>query len=44
MGADPNLGLLCFLAYRAFEARIIGALTEAGFSDFTLAQARMAPA
>jgi DNA-binding MarR family transcriptional regulator len=46
--ADPvpipdelNLGLLLFIPYRALENRIFAALAEAGFDDFTLAQARV---
>jgi DNA-binding MarR family transcriptional regulator len=46
--ADPgsapdelNLGLLLFIPYRAMENRIFAALAEAGFDDFTLAQARV---
>jgi DNA-binding MarR family transcriptional regulator len=46
MGAgDPgpglNLGLLCFIAYRAMEARVMDAVLAAGFDDVTIAQARM---
>jgi DNA-binding MarR family transcriptional regulator len=37
-----NLGLLCFYPTRAMEARVFAALLEAGFSDLTIAQARVA--
>lgn len=43
-GADAdelNAGLLLFLPYRAMENRIFAALAQAGFDDFTLAQARV---
>ncbi|WP_212719650.1 MarR family transcriptional regulator [Blastococcus sp. CCUG 61487] len=39
--AELNLGLLLFIPHRAMENRIFAALTEAGFDDFTLAQARV---
>ena len=40
---DPglNLGLLCFIAYRAMETRVMDAVLAAGFGDVTIAQARM---
>ncbi|WP_432562431.1 MarR family winged helix-turn-helix transcriptional regulator [Kineococcus sp. SYSU DK003] len=39
---DPlTTGLLLFIPYRAMEARIFAALAEAGFDDFTPAQARV---
>lgn len=41
---DPdrvNTGLLMFVAYRAMESRVFEAIGEAGFSDFTPAQARI---
>ena len=48
MAADPdptaddlNLGLLLFIPYRALENRVFDALVEAGFDDFTPAQARV---
>lgn len=46
MGADPpqeqlNIGLLCFIAYRAMEARVMDALASAGFDDITPAQSRV---
>lgn len=36
-----NLGLLLFIPYRALEGRVFAALAEAGFDDFTPAQARV---
>jgi len=36
-----NVGLLLFLPYRALEARVFAGLAEAGFDDFTPAQARV---
>ena len=36
-----NLGLLLFIPYRAMEARVFAVLAEAGFDDFTPAQARV---
>ncbi len=46
MSDDPpagelNLGLLCFIAYRAMETRIIDALATAGYDDLTVAQGRV---
>jgi DNA-binding MarR family transcriptional regulator len=46
VSADPrqeelNLGLLCFIAARAMEARVLDALAAAGFDDVTLAQGRL---
>jgi DNA-binding MarR family transcriptional regulator len=38
---DLNIGLLCFIAYRAMETRVMNAVTAAGFADITIAQARM---
>lgn len=38
---QPNLGLLCFLAYRAMEARVLDAVAAAGFDDITAAQGRV---
>jgi DNA-binding MarR family transcriptional regulator len=39
---DPlNVGLLLFIPYRAMEARVFARLAEAGFDDFTPAQARV---
>jgi DNA-binding MarR family transcriptional regulator len=39
--SELNTGLLLFIPYRALENRIFGALAEAGFDDFTPAQARI---
>jgi DNA-binding MarR family transcriptional regulator len=39
---DLNTGLLLFIPYRALENRVFAALAEAGFEDFTVAQARVA--
>ena len=36
-----NTGLLLFIPYRALEKRVFDALAEAGFQDFTPAQARV---
>jgi DNA-binding MarR family transcriptional regulator len=36
-----NLGLLCLIAARAMETRVLDALDAAGFSDITAAQARL---
>lgn len=36
-----NLGLLLFIPYRAMETRVFAGLAEAGFDDFTPAQARV---
>jgi DNA-binding MarR family transcriptional regulator len=36
-----NLGLLLYIPYRAMEARVFAALAEAGYDDFTPAQARV---
>ncbi|MGY1752428.1 MarR family winged helix-turn-helix transcriptional regulator [Blastococcus sp. SYSU D01042] len=38
---ELNIGVLLFVAHRAMENRIFAALAEAGFDDFTLAQARV---
>jgi DNA-binding MarR family transcriptional regulator len=39
---DPlNVGLLLFIPYRAMEGRVFRELAEAGFDDFTPAQARV---
>ncbi|WP_433362477.1 MarR family winged helix-turn-helix transcriptional regulator [Actinoplanes sp. CA-142083] len=38
---DLNLGLLLFIPYRAMEQRVFAGLAEAGFDDFTPAQARV---
>ena len=39
--AEPSVGVLLFVAYRAMEARVLEAVVEAGFEDITLAQARV---
>ncbi|CAL9347803.1 hypothetical protein SUDANB108_00398 [Streptomyces sp. enrichment culture] len=39
--SQPNTGVLLFLPYRALENRVFAALAEAGFDDFTPAQARV---
>ncbi|MFG2006445.1 MarR family winged helix-turn-helix transcriptional regulator [Spirillospora sp. NPDC048911] len=41
MSDEPNLGLLCFIAYRAMESRVVRALATAGFGDVTVAQGRV---
>jgi DNA-binding MarR family transcriptional regulator len=41
---DPgelNLALLCFVAYRAMESRVLQDLAAAGFGDITAAQGRI---
>ena len=38
---EPNIGLLCFFAYRAIEARVLAAVAVAGFEDVTAAQGRV---
>ncbi|SCL50076.1 MarR family winged helix-turn-helix transcriptional regulator [Micromonospora chersina] len=38
---ELNLGLLCYIAYRAMETRVFTALAEAGFADVTTAQGRV---
>lgn len=38
---DPTTGVLMFVAYRAMEERILAAVHAAGFTDVTLAQARV---
>ena len=40
-GEPLNVGLLLFIPYRAMEIRVFRALAEAGFDDFTPAQARV---
>jgi DNA-binding MarR family transcriptional regulator len=40
-GEGLNLGLLLFIPYRAMETRVFAGLAEAGFDDFTPAQARV---
>lgn len=39
--AEPNLGLLMFIAYRAMENAVLDTLAGQGFDDITLAQARV---
>ncbi|MET7737854.1 MarR family transcriptional regulator [Streptomyces sp. NPDC005402] len=39
--SELNTGLLLFLPYRALENRVFAALADAGFDDFTPAQARV---
>lgn len=39
--ADPNVGVLMFVAHRAMEERVLTALRAAGFDDVTLAQGRV---
>lgn len=42
MADEPlNLGLLLFIPYRAMERRVFEKLAEAGYADFTPAQARV---
>jgi DNA-binding MarR family transcriptional regulator len=41
MTDDLNLGLLCYIAYRAMEARVFEALVKAGYDDVSLAQGRV---
>ncbi|MEU9828200.1 MarR family winged helix-turn-helix transcriptional regulator [Micromonospora chersina] len=38
---ELNLGLLCYIAYRAMETRVFEALAAAGFDDVTTAQGRV---
>jgi DNA-binding MarR family transcriptional regulator len=38
---DLNLGLLCFIAFRAMESRVLAALSRSGFDDLTAAQGRV---
>lgn len=38
---EVNTGLLLYLPYRAMEARVFQAVIAAGFTDITLAQARI---
>lgn len=38
---ELNLGLLCYIAYRATETRVFQALAAAGFDDITTAQGRV---
>ena len=38
---EPNIGLFCFIVYRAMEARVLADLAAAGFGDTTAAQGRV---
>lgn len=38
---ELNLGLLCYIAYRAMETHVMRAVRAAGFEDFTVAQGRL---
>ena len=38
---ELNLGLLCYIPYRAMETRVMQAVRTAGFEDITIAQARL---
>lgn len=38
---ELNLGLLCYIAYRATETRVSEVLAAAGFDDITTAQGRV---
>src|SRR3954451_20989914 len=40
-GGPLNIALLCFIAYRAMEDRVLRDLAAAGFDDITVAQARV---
>src|SRR3954447_4335658 len=40
-GGPLNIALLCFIAYRAMEDRVLRDLAAAGFDDITQAQARV---
>ena len=40
-GDELNIGLLCFIVYRAIEARVLDDLAAAGFDDVTAAQGRV---
>ena len=39
---ELNLGLLCFIASRALEARVLAAVRSAGFDDLTTSRGRIA--
>lgn len=39
--AEPNVGVLMFVAHRAIEQRVLAALHAAGFDDTTVAQGRV---
>jgi DNA-binding MarR family transcriptional regulator len=38
---ELNLGLLCYIAFRAMEGRVMEAMVAAGFDDVTVAQGRV---
>ena len=38
---ELNIGVLLFIPYRAMESRVFQALADAGYADFTIAQARI---
>lgn len=38
---ELNLGLLCFIAFRDAETRVMTALAKAGYDDITVSQARV---
>ena len=40
-GAPLDIGLLCFIVYRAMEDRVLRDLAAAGFDDVTMAQGRV---
>lgn len=40
-GGPLNIALLCFIAHRAMEDRVLSDLAAAGFDDITVAQARL---
>src|SRR3954464_5319603 len=40
-GGPLKIALLCFIAYRAMEDRVLRDLAAAGFDDITVAQARV---
>lgn len=42
MDQELHLGVLCFIASRAVETRVLEGLAAAGFSDITAAQGRVA--
>lgn len=42
MSGELHTGVLMFIAYRSAEQRIVAAMHRAGFTDITVAQARIA--
>ena len=42
MTDQPSVGVLLFIAQRAMETRVLEAIVRAGYTDITLAQARVA--